>query len=106
AAIFDSIRTIEARMILESRGVAVPEVPNTALSSTLRNLFVDLDPREAHEGMVRVLKKTRNLLPLSDLVAQLPLSLHTAALSVPIRERDHGRLVAAVNAPLKDAMAW
>lgn len=106
AAIFDSIRTQEARTILLSRGISVPDVPNTELSAVLRNLFVKLDPRDAHEGMVKVLKKTRNLLPLSDLVSQLPSSLQTAALSVPLRKLDHTRLVAAVNTRLKDAMAW
>lgn len=74
-AIFDSIRTNEARMILSSQGVSVPRVPNTELNDVLRQLFVKLDPCTAHEGMVRVLKKTRNLLPLSHLVAQLPHSL-------------------------------
>jgi hypothetical protein len=53
-----------------------------------------------------VLRKTRNLLPLSDLVAQLPPSLQTAALSVPLRKLDHARLVAAVNTRMNDAMAW
>lgn len=106
ASIFDSIRTAEARMILQEQGISIPSVPNTELHSALRALFVKLKPCEAHEGMVRVLKSTRNLLPLSELVAQLPLSLQTAALSVPLRKVDHTRLVAAVNTPLAKAMAW
>lgn len=93
-------------MILLSHGVSVPTVPNTALNAVLRKLFIELKARDAHEGMVRVLKKTRNLLRLSDLVDQLPPSLHTAALSVPLRKLDHTRLVAAVNARLEDAIAW
>ncbi len=105
-AIFDSIRTVEARMILEARGIDVPVVPNTELNAVLRQLFIKLDARTAHDGMVQVLKRTRNLLRLSDLVAQLPSSLHTAALSVPLRKIDHTRLVAAVNTRLEDAMAW
>jgi hypothetical protein len=106
AAIFDSIRAEEARMILLSQGVSIPLVPNTALNAVLRQLFVKLDARKAHDGMVQVLKKTRNLLPLSDLVARLPYSLQTAALSVPLRKLDHTRLVEAVNSRLEDAMAW
>jgi hypothetical protein len=106
SAIFDSIRTEEARMILSSFGVSIPRVPNTELHAVLRRAFMTLDPVQAHEGMVRVLKRTRNLLPLSALVNQLPPSLHTAALSVPLRKVDHQRLVAAVNTPLKDAMGW
>jgi hypothetical protein len=65
-----------------------------------------LDPIQAHQGMVRVLKRTRNLLPLSALVDQLPLSLQIAALSVPLRKVDHQRLVATVNTSLKDAVGW
>lgn len=106
AAIFDSIRTLEARMILQLQGVSVPLVPNTELSGVLRKLFVKLEPHAAHAGMVTVLKKTRNLLSLSDLVDQLPLSLQTAALSVPLRKLDHTRLVTAVNTRLRDAMEW
>jgi hypothetical protein len=106
AAIFDSIRTEEARLILLSQGVSIPTVPNTVLSSVLRQLFIKLDACQAHESMVQVLKKTRNLLPLSDLIDQLPRSLQTAALSVPLRRLDHTRLVTAVNTRLEDAMNW
>ena len=105
-AIFDAIRAEEARMILSSFGVSIHRVPNTELHAVLREAFVKLDPVQAHEGMVRVLKRTRNLLPLSALVDQLPPSLQTAALSVPLRKVDHQRLVAAVNTPLMDAMGW
>lgn len=106
AVIFDSIRTEEARMILLARGVSIPVVPNTVLNSVLRELFIRLDARQAHDSMVKVLKKTRNLSPLSDLVDQLPHSLQTAALSIPLRKLDHTRLVAAVNTRLEDAMDW
>jgi hypothetical protein len=105
-AIFESIRTEEARAILRLQGVSVPIVPNTVLNSVLRQLFIKLDARAAHDGMVEVLKRTRNLLPLSDLVANLPRSLQIAAISVPLRKLDHARLVDAVNTPLEDAMAW
>jgi hypothetical protein len=106
SAIFDSVRSAEARMILSSLGVTIPAVPNTRLHSVLREEFVKLDPVQAHAQMVRVLKRTRNLLPLSTLVDQLPSSLQTAALSVPLRKADHERLVAAVNSSLQDAMGW
>lgn len=106
SAIFDSIRTVEARMILSSLGVEIPAVPNTLLNSVLREEFVKLNPVQAHSEMVKVLKRTRNLLPLSSLVSQLPRSLQTAALSIPLRQADHGRLVMAVNSRLQDAMGW
>lgn len=105
-AIFDSIRTQEAKLILRELDVAIPDVPNTELHAALQKKFVKLGAREAHEGMVRTLKKTRNLLPLSDLVEQLPPSLQTAALSVPLRKIDHDRLVTAVNTRLEEAVRW
>lgn len=104
--IFESIRTHEARSILHALGVQIPSVPNTELNGALRELFVRLKPTEAHEGMVKILRTTRNLLPLSDLVAQLPYSLKTAALYVPLRKLDHARLVSAVNTPLRDSLVW
>lgn len=106
SSIFDSIRTEEARIVLQLNGVPIPPVPNTMLRSALRPLFAALEPRKAHEGMIHALKKTRNLLPLSELVANLPSSLHTAALSVPLRKVDRARLVAAVCTRLEDAVAW
>ena len=56
--------------------------------------------------MVHVLKQTRNLLPLSDLVSELPDCLQNAALSVPLRKKDHDRLLSAVNTPFKSALEW
>jgi hypothetical protein len=105
-AIFNSLRTEEARLVLALNGVDIPEVPNTALHAVLRERFVRLDAVRAHAGMVQVLKKTRNLQPLSALVAQLPDSLQTAALSIPLRKLDHLRLVGAINTPLEIAAGW
>jgi hypothetical protein len=106
SAIFDSIRTAEAKMILAALGVEIPIVPNTVLHAVLRQEFAKLAPVQAHEEMVKVLKRTRNLMPLNALVNQLPLSLQTAALSIPLRKADHERLVTAVNSSLQDAMGW
>jgi hypothetical protein len=106
SAIFDCLRTDEARRILMTETVFIPQVPNTELNAVLKELFIKLAPDTAHRGMVEVLKKTRNLLPLSHLIDQLPSSLHTAALTVPLRKVDHLRLVGAVNTPLEKAMAW
>ncbi len=106
ASIFDCLRTEEARRILIAQDVYIPQVPNTVLNGVLRQLFIKLEPTVAHRGMVDVLKKTRNLLPLSELVGQLPPSLQAAALSVPLRKLDHSRLVTAVNTPLDAALAW
>lgn len=105
-SIFDSIRTEEAQKVLRSMGILVPEVPNTILSSVLRERFEQLSPRAAHDGMVEVLKRTRAQSRLSELLDRLPSSLHTAALTVPLRKSDHGKLVAALDTRLEDAMTW
>lgn len=104
--VFESLRAVEAEAILKALGVSVPVVPNTQRYGVMRELFSQLEPSALHREMVRTLKRTRSLAPLSELVDQLPASLHAAALSVPLRRVDHGRLLMAVSAPLDAAMAW
>jgi hypothetical protein len=106
AAIFACLRTDEARRILIAQNVFIPQVPNTEMNGVLKQLFLKLEPTVAQRGMVDVLKKTRTLLPLAGLTDQLPPSLQTAALSVPLRKLDHSRLVTAVNTPLDTALTW
>lgn len=105
-AVFETLRTEEAKALLAGLGLATPDVPNTRLHAALRDMFAGLDAHQAHVGMVRVLKQKRDLRPLSDLIDRLPHSLQPAALSVPLRRGDHDRLVQAVATPLPDAMAW
>lgn len=104
--VFESLRTAEAAAILKALGTTVPAVPNTQRYRVMRDLFAELEPVALHRQMVRTLKRTRNLAPLSELVDQLPESLHAAALSLPLRRSGHGRLVEAVATPLDTAMAW
>jgi hypothetical protein len=103
---FESLRTAEARAILKVLGAPIPEVPNTMLHRAMREVFTALRPADVHLAMVSTLKRTRNLAPLRDLVAQLPSSLHAAALSIQMRRSQHDRLVEAVLTPLSDAMSW
>ena len=104
--IFESIRTGESQQILKLFGLRVPEVPNTMMHAALREEFGKLNPRQAHDGMVQVLKRTRNLLPLSTLLEAVPHSLQSAALTVPLNRREHGRLVSALQTTLQHAMEW
>ncbi|MBB4397012.1 sce7726 family protein [Bradyrhizobium sp. ERR14] len=105
-AVFESLRSAEAQAVLGELGVTIPDLPNTKLHSAMRELFRQLDPRDVQTSMVKVLKQTRDLAPLIDLVERLPASLHAAALSIPVRRADHERLVQAVETPLRAAMAW
>lgn len=104
--VFESLRSSEAREILTAFGCEIPVVPNTQRHAALRELFADLDPASLHREMVRTLKRSRNLAPLSDLIDRLPESLHAAALKMPMRQSDHGRLVEAIATPLDVAMTW
>lgn len=104
--VFESLRSAEAAAILKSLKVAVPDVPNTQRHEAMRALFKNLDPATVHVEMVKTLKRTRDLAPLSDLVDRLPRSLHAAALSIKVRRADHDRVVEAVSTPLDTAMGW
>ena len=106
ATVFESLRSAEACSILVELGVGVPEVPNTMLHAAMRKCFQRLEPKDVHGAMVKTLKRSRNLAPLSGLVDRLPRSLHAAALSIQVRRSEHDRLVEAVGTPLCAAMAW
>ncbi|MCH7498848.1 MAG: sce7726 family protein [Nitrospinae bacterium] len=105
-AIFEAIQLREAKIILEDIGIKVPNFPNTQLYEELRSRFIKLNAHDAHYGMVKTLKKTRNLVSLEKLLNELPPSLHTAALSTSLRMQDYGRLLNAINTPTQDAVMW
>lgn len=104
--VLESLRTAEAEAILKAMAISVPKLPNTKRHAAFRELFAQLDSAALHIEMVRTLKRTRNLAPLGDLVDRLPASLQAAALSIPVRRADHGKLVEAVHTPLPVAMSW
>lgn len=104
--VLESLRATEAVAILKALGIPTPQVPNTQRHASLCALFADIDPATLHLEMVRTLKRTRNLAPLGDFLKELPTSLQAAALSIPVRQADHNRLVEAVRTPLREAIAW
>lgn len=104
--IFDSVRLSEAKSILQIYGKDIPDAPNTVMNGVLKELFSELTPVEAHNGMVQVLRKSRNLSPLLGLIELLPKSLSSAVLSTKLRKQDHFTLVNAIDTPLKIALAW
>ena len=106
ATIFDSLRLAEAREILKDLNIPIPKVPNTMRYSAMRKCFEQLEPALVQHQMVKTLKHTRSLAPLSTLVDQLPTSLQPAALSIQVRQVDHERLLKAVRTPLDEAMTW
>jgi len=105
-AVFESLRMAESIAVLQAMAIEVPEVPNTQKHAAMRDLFAKIDPFLLHVEMVRTLKQTRNLAPLSDLVDRLPKSLQAAALSMPVHRSEHSRLIDATATPLRVAMTW
>ena len=74
--VFDSLRMNEVRTDSGVPRVSFQAVvPNTELHGELRKHFIQLDPDVIHSEMVRVLQKSRSLLPLDSLVRNLPPSL-------------------------------
>lgn len=106
SAIFDSIQLGESKLILERLGIELPDVPNTKLHDHLRREFLKLSPEEAHSGMVAVLKETRTLEPMADLVASLPRSLQSVAFTTKIRKQDYDRVLKAIESSANTAINW
>lgn len=104
--IFKSLNKSESVKVLNMLGIEEPKVPNTQLHRALAEIFEDLDPASVHNAMVKTLKETRSLLPLESLLNSLPNSLRAIALSTPLRQKDHARLLEAVEKPLKEALSW
>lgn len=105
-ALFDSIQLHEAKTILQQLGMETPILPNTQQHMALREIFKTLPPERAHKQMVHVLKNTRSLLPIKHLLSSLPKSLQAAVLSTPLRQKDHQRILSAVDTPIREALNW
>jgi hypothetical protein len=106
SVVFNSLRRLEVQRILELYQMPIPEVPNTQMRRALKEHFLDLTPRQVHDGMVKVLSTTRSPLPLRDYVEALPDSLKAAALAVRLGRLDQSRLLAAMDIELKEALSW
>lgn len=106
STVLGSLRSAEAVEVLKALNVYMPEVPNTQRHAVLREKFSHLSPTALHREMVKVLKKSRNLAPLTELVQQVPVSLQAAALSVPVKRSDHAKLLSALTTPIHEAMNW
>lgn len=105
-AIFEAIQQREAKKILGMYGFELPDLPNTQMYSALQKQFITLESAKAHEGMVKVLKTTRSLLPLAELLIKIPVSLQPAVLSTSLHKGDHNKLVQALATPIHKALKW
>lgn len=106
ATLFDSIRLDEAINILKCRNIEIPDVPNTRIRKKMRDVFCTLAPQDIYPTFLNVMKRSRTLVSLEELVGGLPASLHAAALTVRTKPADHKNLMAAINSSLADALGW
>ncbi len=104
--IFGSLQLTESIRLLESYGIEIPSLPNTKLYKAVREKFIKLDPVQAHNGMVNILKETRSLLSQIKLIDALPMSLQTAAFTMNLRQRDHAKLINTMDTSISDALNW
>lgn len=104
--IFESLRINEAKIIVSSLGIEIPDLPNTQMHGFLKDIFNSLPPLSVYELMLKTLKKSRSLLSLNELVLNLPKSLQPAALSIQLRFKDHERLINTMQTPLDEAILW
>lgn len=104
--VFESLTKEESILILNGLGLSCPMVPNTKFHTEMLKIFADILPLDLHKCMIDVLKETRSLRPLSSLIEELPKSLQAAVISMPLRQKDHFNLLAALHTPLSEALAW
>jgi hypothetical protein len=106
SALLDSLQQQEALQIIDSLGLARPAVPNTRIRAEMRKIFAEISPLELHRCMIEVLKKSRSLLPLSELAGALPSSLKPMAFLTEIRKSDHERLIRSLDTAVAEALTW
>jgi hypothetical protein len=79
--LFDCMRQAEyCRATVEAFGL-IPEVPNSRLYGTVKDMFCSLEPDRAHDLMVRQVRLRGKKKPFADLINSAPLSLKHACLS-------------------------
>jgi hypothetical protein len=81
ASIFDSMRQVEyCRAIAEVFGY-VPQVPNSQLYRSAKEMFCSLPPDLAHDLMVRQIKRRGKKIPFVELIESAPLCLKHVCLN-------------------------
>jgi len=104
--VFDSLQLSESRQVLDIYGISIPKVPNTQMYQELRERFLTLSSSQVHDGVVKVLKETRNQRALADLSDSLPEALRAAVFAMPLRLQDRDRLKNVMDTPISEALLW
>ncbi|PNU21644.1 hypothetical protein C2E25_01930 [Geothermobacter hydrogeniphilus] len=105
SAIFDSLRRKEYEEIVRMRFGAVPDVPNTRIYQACHDLFCTLDPVDAHDSMVLVLKKRGGSKRLNEFIESVPSSLKAASLSCKLSAKEQSRFSLLLNSVIGDCLS-
>lgn len=99
-AIFDSLRRKEYEEIVRTHFGTVPDVPNTRIYQACHDLFCTLDPVDAHDSMVSILKKRGGSKRLNTFIESVPLSLKAASLSCKLTAKEQSLFSLLLNAEI------
>src|SRR5690606_41194660 len=79
---FDSLRLSEAIDILNELNIDIPDLPNTLMRNAIRGIFTKLNPIDVQSCMIKTLKRTRNLAPLSTLIDRKSTRLNSSHVKI------------------------
>ncbi|MBL3690364.1 hypothetical protein D3226_10380 [Leucobacter chromiireducens subsp. chromiireducens] len=107
SAVLDALRLQEALDVLRRMEIEAPDTTNTKIRGCIRSLFKGIDPVELHSALVEVLKSSRSLSPLKQLIPSLPDSLIAAVLPLGFKkESQWEKLLGSMETPLAEVMKW
>ncbi len=104
-AIFDSLRRKEYEEIIKARFGTVPDVPNTRIYQACHDLFCTLDPVEAHDSMISILKKRGGSKRLNEFIDSVPNSLKAASLSCKLSTKEQSQFSILLNVEIGDCLS-
>lgn len=104
--ICSALQAKERIQLLEDFGIKPPDVPNTEMYRATANLFSQLDPKDVHDRMVKVIRESRKSSALIDFIPKVPKSLTAAVLAAPPKEKDRPQFMGAINTPVMEALYW
>jgi hypothetical protein len=105
SVIFESLRKNEYEQIIKMHFGDIPNVPNTRIYQTCRELFCSLDPTVAHDAMVTVLKKRCSSNLLREFISSVPKSLKAASISCKLSSAQQDQFLAVLDVEIASCFA-
>ncbi|MGF1572045.1 MAG: sce7726 family protein [Sumerlaeia bacterium] len=106
AMVFESLQILEAKLLLSSLGINLPDCPNTEIRSILRDEFIKLSATSVQKALPEVMRKTRSHLRLKEYLNKIPNSLKPLALSIKMTIKERANTISAMNLPANSIMSW